>query len=78
MKNSEKKNNDQQASDSNKNVEKNDSKENKNLSAEDKLKETEDKLLRVMAEMENQRRRFEKERSDAFEFGGYNFAKESL
>ena len=78
MKNSEKKNNDQQASDSNKNVEKNDSKENKNLSSEDKLKETEDKLLRVMAEMENQRRRFEKERSDAFEFGGYNFAKESL
>ena len=50
----------------------------KNLSSEDKLKETEDKLLRVMAEMENQRRRFEKERSDAFEFGGYNFAKESL
>ena len=78
MKSSEKKNNDQQASDSNKNVEKNYSKENKNLSAEDKLKETEDKLLRVMAEMENQRRRFEKERSDAFEFGGYNFAKESL
>ncbi len=45
---------------------------------EDKLKVIEEKLLRTMAEMENQRRRFEKERQDAFEFGGYNFAKESL
>ena len=47
-------------------------------SLENKLKEIEDKLLRSMAEMENQRRRFEKERTDAFEFGGFNFAKESL
>ena len=45
---------------------------------EDKLKTIEEKLLRTMAEMENQRRRFEKERQEAFEFGGYNFAKESL
>ena len=45
---------------------------------EDKLKTTEDKLLRAMAETENQRRRFEKERNEAFEFGGFNFAKESL
>jgi len=45
---------------------------------EDKLKAVEEKLLRTMAEMENQRRRFEKERQEAFEFGGYNFAKESL
>jgi len=45
---------------------------------EDKLKVTEEKLLRTLAEMENQRRRFEKERQDAFEFGGFNFAKESL
>ena len=45
---------------------------------EDKLKVIEEKLLRTMAEMENQRRRFEKERQEAFEFGGYNFAKESL
>ena len=45
---------------------------------EDKLKTTEDKLLRAMAEMENQRRRFEKERNEAFEFGGFNFARESL
>ena len=42
------------------------------------FKVLEDKLLRTMAEMENQRRRFEKERQEAFEFGGFNFAKESL
>ena len=47
-------------------------------STEDKLKVAEEKLLRTLAEMENQRRRFEKERQEAFEFGGYNFAKESL
>ena len=45
---------------------------------EDQLKITQEKLLRTMAEMENQRRRFEKERNEAFEFGGFNFAKESL
>jgi len=45
---------------------------------EDKLKTVEEKLLRTMAEMENQRRRFEKERQEAFEFGGFNFARESL
>ena len=45
---------------------------------EQKLKTIEEKLLRTLAEMENQRRRFEKERQDAFEFGGFNFAKESL
>ena len=48
------------------------------LSVEEKLKATEDKLLRSLAEIENQRRRFEKEIKDAFEFGSYNFAKESL
>ena len=42
------------------------------------FKVLEDKLLRTMAEMENQRRRFEKERQEAFEFGGFNFARESL
>jgi len=47
-------------------------------STEDKLKSTEEKLLRTLAEMENQRRRFEKERDEAFEFGGFNFARESL
>ena len=53
---------------------------NKDLkeSPEEKLKSTEEKLLRTLAEMENQRRRFEKEREEAFEFGGFNFAKESL
>ena len=45
---------------------------------EQKLKDTEDKLLRSLAEIENQRRRFEKEIKDAFEFGSFNFAKESL
>ena len=50
----------------------------KEESIEDKLKKAEDKLLRTMAEMENQRRRFEKEKKEAFEFGGFNFAAESL
>tara|TARA_B100000941_G_scaffold248177_1_gene193521 strand:- start:322 stop:903 length:582 start_codon:yes stop_codon:yes gene_type:complete len=45
---------------------------------EQKLKETEEKLLRSLAEIENQRRRFEKEIKDAFEFGSFNFARESL
>ena len=48
------------------------------LTVEQKLKETEEKLLRSLAEIENQRRRFEKEIKDAFEFGSFNFAKESL
>ena len=43
-----------------------------------KVKELEEKVLRTLAEMENQRRRFEKEREEAFEFGGFTFAKESL
>ena len=47
-------------------------------SVEEKLQETEDKLLRSLAEIENQRRRFEKEIKDAFEFGSFNFARESL
>ena len=45
---------------------------------EDKLKVIQEKLLRTMAEMENQRRRFEKENQEAYEFGGFNFARESL
>ena len=52
--------------------------ESKELTIEEKLKETEEKLLRSLAEVENQRRRFEKEIRDAFEFGSFNFAKESL
>ena len=50
----------------------------KEETTEDKLKVVEEKLLRAMAETENQRRRFEKERQEAFEFGGFNFARESL
>ncbi len=53
-------------------------KEVKEKSVEEKLRDSEDKLLRSLAEIENQRRRFEKEIKDAFEFGSFNFAKESL
>ena len=64
-----------------KNHDKNDilkSESKKEVSLEEKLKESEDKLLRSLAELENQRRRFEKQVKDAFEFGSFNFAKESL
>ena len=47
-------------------------------SPEEKIKELEDKLARTFAEMENQRRRFEKEKDDAFDYGGFTFAKEAL
>ena len=50
----------------------------KEESSEDILKTTKEKLLRAMAEIENQRRRFEKEKQEAFDFGGFNFAKETL
>ena len=50
----------------------------KEKTTEEKLKEAEEKLLRSLAEIENQRRRFEKEVKDAFEFGSFNFAKENL
>tara|TARA_A100000164_G_C21809067_1_gene724587 strand:+ start:63 stop:638 length:576 start_codon:yes stop_codon:yes gene_type:complete len=50
----------------------------KELSAEEKLKDTEEKLLRSLAELENQRKRFDKEIKDAIDFGGFNFAKENL
>jgi len=52
--------------------------ENKEFNPEEKIAELEDKLARTFAEMENQRRRFEKEKEDAFEYGGYSFAKEAL
>lgn len=48
------------------------------LTPEDKIKELEDKVVRSYAEMENQRRRYEKEKDDAFDYGGFSFAKESL
>ena len=50
----------------------------KEQTPEEKIAELEDKVARTFAEMENQRRRFEKEKEDAFEYGGYNFAKEAL
>ena len=58
---------------------KNDLKEKEiEITPEDKIKELEDKLTRTLAEMENQRRRYEKEKDDAFEYGGFSFARESL
>ena len=51
---------------------------NKELSPEEKIIELQDKLTRTFAEMENQRRRFEKEKDEAFEYGGFSFAKEAL
>ena len=52
--------------------------EKKELTPEERIKELEDKLARTFAEMENQRRRFEKEKDDAFDYGGFAFAKEAL
>jgi molecular chaperone GrpE len=52
--------------------------EEEKLSPEEELKQIKDKLARTFAEMENQRRRFEKEKEDAYEYGGYSFAKEAL
>ena len=47
-------------------------------SPEEKIMDLEDKVARTLAEMENQRRRFEKEKEEAFEYGGFNFAREAL
>ena len=73
-------NNEKKQDDKNKNQEsKNDNEpKKKQITVEERLKDTEDKLLRSLAEIENQRRRFEKEIKDAFEYGSFNFAKESL
>ena len=59
-------------------ADKNPEEEIKEPTPEEKITELEDKVTRTFAEMENQRRRFEKEKEDAFEYGGYNFAKEAL
>ena len=61
-----------------KNEENNVVEEEKELTTEERIKELEDKLARTFAEMENQRRRFEKEKDDAYEYGGFAFAKEAL
>ena len=60
------------------NSETNEKKEENEITPEDRIKKLEDKLTRTFAEMENQRRRFEKEKDDAFEYGGSSFAKEAL
>ena len=52
--------------------------EKRELTAEERLKDTEEKLLRSLAELENQRKRFEKDIKEAIDFGGFNFAKENL
>ena len=59
-------------------VDQNPKEEIKEPTPEEKIAELEDKVARTFAEMENQRRRFEKEKEEAFEYGGYNFAKEAL
>ena len=67
--------------DQNKDVEKNAPKKDEkveDIPPEEKIIELEDKVARTFAEMENQRRRFEKEREDAFSYGGFAFAKETL
>ena len=79
----EKKEEEKPLSENTKEVHKTEPKEKKDSPAkeettEDKLKSVEEKLLRAMAETENQRRRFDKERQEAFEFGGFNFARESF
>ena len=53
-------------------------KKEEKLTPEEELETLKDKLARTFAEMENQRRRFEKEKEDAYEYGGYSFAKEAL
>ena len=83
MTKSDKKKDEKTLSKGEENIQNIESKENdipltKKETIEDKLKAIEEKLLRTLAEMENQRRRFEKERQEAFDFGGFNFARESL
>ena len=68
---------DKESEDKNLNSEK-ENKEDEKLTPEEELETLKDKLARTFAEMENQRRRFEKEKEDAYEYGGYSFAKEAL
>ena len=58
--------------------EKENAEEAKELSLDEKIKELEEKIVRLYAEMENQRRRSDKEKDEAFEYGGFSFAKEAL
>ena len=66
------------AEENKKDIEQEPKEEIKEPTPEEKIAELEDKVARTFAEMENQRRRFEKEKEDAFEYGGYSFAKEAL
>ncbi len=76
----DKKNSDENSKLEDKDIKDNPKKEVKKeeLSPEEKIKELEDKVARTYAEMENQRRRYEKEKEDAFEYGGFAFARETL
>ena len=74
----EKNNINQENPENNKLKDNKETKEEKNLTPEEKIIELEDKLTRTLAEMENQRRRYEKEKDEAFEYGGFLFARESL
>ena len=65
-------------SESKKDTEQEAKEEVKEITPEEKIADLEDKVARAFAEMENQRRRFEKEKEEAFEYGGYSFAKEAL
>ena len=77
---SERKNidNEENHSNNNENLKDKDKEQKIDLSPEEEIDNLKDKLTRTFAEMENQRRRFEKEKEDAFEYGGFAFAKESL
>jgi molecular chaperone GrpE len=66
------------AEESNQEIDQENKEDVKEPTPEEKISELEDKLARTFAEMENQRRRFEKEKEDAFEYGGFSFAKEAL
>ena len=72
------KNNQEVDAETNSNESENSIKEEKQLSPEEEITNLKDKLARTLAEMENQRRRFDKEKDDAFEYGGFAFAKEAL
>ena len=72
------KNNQEVDAETNSNESENSIKEEKQLSPEEEITSLKDKLARTFAEMENQRRRYDKEKDDAFEYGGFSFAKEAL
>ena len=76
--NTEKQENEEKILETEQNSTEEEKEEIKETTPEEKIKELEDKIARTFAEMENQRRRFEKEKDDAFDYGGFIFAKEAL